>query len=82
MLLQGIIDLFFEEGGQLVLVDYKSDHPGRARDEILDSYGLQINLYRQALEQIQKRPVKAAYIYMLASGECIEVPVHRRREGL
>lgn len=82
LLLQGIIDLFFEEGGQLVLVDYKSDHPGRARDEILDSYGLQINLYRQALEQIQKRPVKAAYIYMLASGECIEVPVHRRREGL
>lgn len=73
MLLQGVIDLFFQEEGQVVLVDYKSDRPGRSPEEILESYSLQVDLYRRALEQIQQQPVKDAYIYMLATGESIAV---------
>lgn len=61
-LLQGIIDAYFEEDGELVLVDYKTD---RVRDlsELTERYSIQLKLYKRALEQLTGMRVKECIIY-------------------
>jgi ATP-dependent helicase/nuclease subunit A len=59
---QGIIDCWFVEDGQIVLLDYKSN---MKTDEIRALYQAQIDLYRQALEDLTGMPVKEAYRYLL-----------------
>jgi ATP-dependent helicase/nuclease subunit A len=79
IIVQGIIDLFFEEDGELVLVDFKSgggaykDGAARAR-HMLETYGEQIRLYREALEAITGKRVKEALLYLTSTGEAILVP--------
>ncbi|HHX11554.1 MAG TPA: UvrD-helicase domain-containing protein [Clostridiales bacterium] len=67
VLIQGIIDAFFEEDKQLVLVDYKSDW---VRDEqtLIERYKVQLDYYQKALEQIFKKEVKERIIYSLILG--------------
>ncbi len=53
ILIQGIIDAYMEEEGQLVLVDYKTDFLKEGQESVLsDRYGIQMEYYRRALEQI------------------------------
>ncbi len=69
VVLRGQIDLWFEESGELVLVDYKTD-----RDESSD-YALQLRLYALALETYAGRlPDRAALCY-LRSGRVREVSI-------
>ena len=51
--LQGIIDLYFEENGEIVLVDYKTDYveEGKAK-EVVDRYVKQLEYYGKAIEAI------------------------------
>jgi RecB family exonuclease len=69
VILRGQIDLWFEEGGELVVVDYKTDRDeGRAGE-----YALQLRLYALALERYAGRvPDRAALCY-LRSGREVEV---------
>ena len=62
VLVQGIADCVFEENGELVLVDYKTD---RVEDEqeLLDRYKNQIGFYKNAVSKALKKPVKEAVIY-------------------
>jgi len=70
LLLQGVIDLYFEEGEDLVLVDYKTDRITSAnRSELVDKYRVQIVLYKKALEEILGRRVKASYLYLFDCDE-------------
>ncbi|MGH9591786.1 MAG: 3'-5' exonuclease, partial [Bryobacteraceae bacterium] len=57
VVLRGQIDLWFEEAGELILVDYKTD-----RDESSsEGYALQLRLYALALERYAgRRPDRAA----------------------
>ncbi len=73
VLVQGIIDMYFEEEDGLVLVDYKTN---RVRDpeELLAIYGPQLKMYRQALEQASGLPVKECYIYSFR--HAVFVPWH------
>ena len=66
ILLQGVIDCYFEEDGQLVLVDYKTD---RYNDisEIHEKYDRQLELYKYALEKITKKTVKEEIIYLFSN---------------
>ncbi|NLZ83147.1 MAG: helicase, partial [Clostridiales bacterium] len=68
VLIQGIIDAFFEEDNKLILVDYKSDW---VRDEqtLIDRYKVQLDYYHKALEQILKKEVKERIIYSLTLGK-------------
>lgn len=69
ILVQGIIDCLWKEKDGWVLVDYKSDRIGRHQtNQIYERYSGQIQLYRYAVEQILKEPVKEAYFYLTASG--------------
>lgn len=65
-IVQGIIDCYFEEDDGLVLVDYKNSFMGDrvSEDTIIDRYKGQIELYKEALETAEGKPVKEAYLYL------------------
>ena len=50
VLIQGIIDVFFEEDGRFVLLDYKTDAVETA-EELVKRYHVQLDYYAEALEQ-------------------------------
>lgn len=62
VLVQGIADCVFEENGELVLVDYKTDRVENEQ-ELLDRYKNQIGFYKDAVSKALKKPVKEAVIY-------------------
>ena len=63
---QGIIDLYFIEDGEIVLVDYKTDRVRRGEEQkLIDHYRTQMLSYRQALEQMTGKRVKEMYITSL-----------------
>ena len=72
VLVQGIIDMYFEEEDGTVLIDYKTD---RVRDEkeLADRYRTQLEYYRRALEDAGGKPVKACYIYSFALRRFVEL---------
>ncbi len=61
ILIQGIIDLYFEEDGELILADYKTDRANGA--ELSRRYSEQLRYYAKALEQITGKKVKEKLIY-------------------
>lgn len=66
VMVQGVIDLAFLEGGQWVLVDYKTGDvlPGMEQ-AYLAHYAPQLELYRLALQRLTGRPVREAGLYIL-----------------
>lgn len=79
VLIQGIIDVFFEEEDGFVVLDYKTDAVSRA-EELVKRYQVQLAYYSEALEQIygyepgvDGKPVKERVIYSFKLGEEILV---------
>lgn len=74
VLVQGVIDCFFEAGDGFVLVDFKTD---RVKPEMLPAaaaaYRPQLDLYARAIEQILHRPVQERYIYFFAAGQAVKL---------
>lgn len=70
ILLQGVIDCFFYEDGEIVLVDYKTDRYDNI-GEIHEKYDRQLELYKYALEKITKKTVKESYIYLFSTGSYV-----------
>ena len=62
LFLQGIIDTAFEEDGEWVLVDYKTDRV-KSGEDLIKRYKIQMDLYKEALQRLTRMPVKACYIY-------------------
>lgn len=62
MLVQGIIDAYFIEDGQIILVDYKTDAVTHEK-ELVDKYHVQLDYYADALERLCKMPVGEKIIY-------------------
>lgn len=62
LLVQGVIDVYFLESDELVLLDYKTD---RVRDgqELISRYHGQMDYYEKALERITNKKVKERIIY-------------------
>ena len=71
ILIQGIIDAFFEEDGKLVLVDYKTDYVENS-DILIRRYEAQVRYYTRALEQMTGKRVAERYLYSFRFG-AIEV---------
>lgn len=65
VMIQGIIDAFFIEDEQVILLDYKTDRvPAEGGEEILKQrYSKQMELYAQAIEKIKKISIKSKIIY-------------------
>lgn len=75
-LIQGIIDLYFEEDGELVLVDYKTDRVMKdeaGEKELVKRYAIQLDYYAKALTQLTGKKVKEKIIYSFALGKGLSV---------
>ncbi len=72
ILVQGIIDVYFEEADGLIVLDYKTDRVKTA-DELKDKYHAQLDYYAEALEKLTGKPVKEKIIYSFTLGEEIMV---------
>ena len=72
VVMQGAVDLIFEEDNALVVVDYKTD---RVRDinRLKELYSKQLRLYKQAVEQFTDYTVKECIIYSIHLNDSIEV---------
>ena len=73
LLIQGIIDCWFEEEDKLVIADYKTDHV-RDEKELSERYRTQLDYYERALKQITGKEVKERILYSFALGR--EIIVH------
>lgn len=81
VLIQGIIDVFFEEEDGYVVLDYKTDAVNSA-EELVKRYQVQLAYYAQALEQLsgyhgtsKGQRVKEKIIYSFKLGEEIRLGV-------
>ena len=65
VIVEGIMDVWFEENGELVLMDYKTD---RVDDEgvLREHYSRQLDYYARALTQMTGKKIKEKWIYSLA----------------
>ena len=74
LVIRGQVDLWFEEGGELVVADYKTDDVNaaeahhRARD-----YALQLRLYALAVEHVAGRAPDRAFLHFLRPNTLVEV---------
>ena len=70
VLIQGIIDVFFEEEDGFVVLDYKTDAVDTA-EELVKRYQVQLAYYSEALTQIfgKEKPVKERIIYSFKLGQ-------------
>ena len=73
VLVQGIIDVYFEEEDGLVVLDYKTDRVRESR-ELVERYHGQLDYYARALEQATGKTVKEKIIYSFTLGEEIHLP--------
>lgn len=72
LFLQGIIDTAFEEDGEWVLVDYKTDRV-KSGEDLIKRYKIQMDLYKEALQRLTGMPVKASYIYSFRLHDAISI---------
>jgi len=76
ILVQGAIDLFFEDKkGKIYVVDFKTDQVHRPDGEkiLINRHKRQINYYCKAVSEILNKPVSGAYIYSFALNEAVPV---------
>ncbi len=75
ILLQGVIDLYFEgEDGTLCVVDFKTDRVSPAGlPERVEAYRPQLALYGDALTEITGRTVARKYLFFLETGQAISL---------
>ncbi len=72
VLIQGIVDAYFEEEGKMVVVDYKTDSIKR-EEELTERYQEQLKYYEEALEKLTGKKVKEKILYSFALNKCVYV---------
>lgn len=80
-IIQGVVDLFFEDAkGDWHLIDFKTDalfefrdDPEGADRELRDRYSVQMNMYGQALEEIVRISLKTKRIYSVSYERIVTV---------
>ncbi len=72
VLIQGIIDVFFEEDGNIIVVDYKTDVI-KTPQELIARYQVQLDYYAEALSRLTGKNVTQKIIYSFALGEEIQL---------
>ena len=71
-LVQGIIDVYFEEDNEWVILDYKTDRVWN-ETQLQERYKVQLDYYGKALEQMTNKRVKSKMIYSFTMHREIEV---------
>ncbi len=79
VIVQGIIDCFFEEDDGIVLLDYKTNRIDRRKsfaeeeERLRNQYQEQMDIYRKALSAALGKPVKEAWLYLFEPGRLIKM---------
>lgn len=72
LMVRGIIDAYFEENNEIVIVDYKTDFVNEEnKDDVIKRYAKQLEIYSMALNKLTGKAVKEAYIYLFGIEEAI-----------
>ncbi|MBQ6475270.1 MAG: UvrD-helicase domain-containing protein [Clostridia bacterium] len=72
MLIQGVIDAWFEEEDGIVLVDFKTDALGdKGLSSLTEKYAVQLDWYARALEKLTGKKVKERIIYSFSADELL-----------
>lgn len=72
VIVQGAVDVCFEEEDGIVILDFKTD---RVEDitVLANTYGEQLSIYAKACQKIYEKPVKEKIIYSFFKGEEISI---------
>ncbi len=75
MLLQGVVDCWFETETGLTVVDFKTDRIQKGTETAAraSEYRPQLSAYALALERVLERPVARRVLYFLHNGETVEI---------
>lgn len=72
VLLQGVMDMYFETEDGITIVDFKTDRR-RPEGEVLQKYSDQLRTYRRALFEMTGKKTESLRLYLVNHGEYIEV---------
>lgn len=72
IVVQGAVDLCFEENGEIVVLDFKTDRVSDT-ESLKEAYGEQLDFYAKACEKIFERKIKEKIIYSFALSKEITV---------
>ncbi|MDO4189056.1 MAG: helicase-exonuclease AddAB subunit AddA [Lachnospiraceae bacterium] len=72
MLIQGVIDAYFIEDGEIVVVDYKTDKATTAK-KLKKDHGVQLDYYGKALSRLLHLNLRESVIYSTFLGESITI---------
>lgn len=72
IIIQGSVDLVFEENGKLIILDFKTD---RITDEekLIKAYAEQLNIYAAACEKILEKPIGECLLYSFGLGKTVKI---------
>ncbi len=74
-LLRGTIDLLFEEGGERILLDYKTDRVRPGREEVAARrHAAQLQIYAAGLAQ-SGQPADRAVVFYLRTGRGVDIDI-------
>lgn len=74
ILVQGVVDFFAVEKGEIILVDYKYSQSS-SEEYLANKYKNQLKLYKMALESGLNLPVRRAYLLSLKYGKLIQIDI-------
>lgn len=66
VIVQGIVDAYFFEGNNIILMDYKTDRTDK--DTLIKRYRAQLEYYARTLSELLDRPVAESIIYSFSLG--------------
>ncbi len=74
MLLRGVIDCYFEEGEEGIILDYKTDYVKEENiEEIKERYRVQLDYYSKAVQDAFKKKRVRKYLYLFSLDRAVEV---------
>ena len=68
IIVNGIIDLLFEENDEIILVDYKTDNV-TSKEILAKRYKVQLDIYKKAIEKATGKKVKECILYLILFGK-------------
>ncbi len=72
-LIQGIIDCYFFEGNDIVLLDYKTDVIRTTIEEQAQKHRSQLLIYASALEALYPKSKVSAYVYFFNANDFVQI---------
>ncbi len=72
IIIQGAVDVCFEEADGIVILDFKTDRTDNLED-LKETYGQQLRIYALACEKIFKKPIKQMLIYSFHNSAAVEI---------